>query len=440
MSEAEYLGLVLGLAFLILSAFFSSSEAAFLSMQRARLAHLVSTGVPGAARVASMIRQPERLLSTILLGNNLVNVAFTALVTVIIVSHLGERQGVLVATGVSTAVLLLLGETIPKTIAVRHPERVALLYQAPLKWIETMLLPLVVVLQWTSRHVSSLFGGRVAIRRPVTEGELRTLIDIGEAEGTFEPAEAEMLENVFRFGDRQVREVMTPRTEIVSIERGASLEVFLDMYAQNPHTRLPVYRENVDDIIGIISAKDILKAMATKGINLDDSITDAIRDAYFVPETKGIADLFDELRQSGNQMAIAIDEYGGPGGLVTLKQLSEEVVGPVGEEGTGPEEEYEAIDKYTFQVDGGMSIDEVNTELDINLPEGEFETIAGFALDVLGHIPVEGENFEFENLKLEITEMKELKIETIKVTKSRPIKRGTRIEPDTGQIRRDSTE
>ena len=440
MSETEYLGLVLGLVFLMLSAFFSSSEAAFLSMQRARLAHLVSTGIPGAARVASMIRQPERLLSTILLGNNLVNVAFTALVTVIIVSRLGEGRGVLVATGVSTAVLLLLGETIPKTIAVRHPERVALLYQAPLKWFETLLLPLVVLLQWTSLHVSSLFGGRVAIRRPVTEGEFRILIEIGESEGTFEPAEAEMLENVFRFGDKQVREVMTPRTEIVSIERGVSLGEFLGMYTENPHTRFPVYRETVDNIIGIISAKDILKAIASRGINLDDSITDALRDAYFVPETKRIAELFDELRQSGNQIAIAVDEYGGLGGLVTLKGLSEEVVGPVGEEGTAPEEEYEAIDKYTFQVDGGMSTDQVNTELDINLPKGDFETIAGFALDVLGHIPVEGENFEFETLKLEITEMKELKIETIKVTKSRPIKRDARVDTDTGQTRRDSTE
>ena len=440
MSEAEYLGLVLGLVFLVFSAFFSSSEAAFLSMQRARLTHLVRTGVPGAARVANMVRQPERLLSTILLGNNLVNVAFTALVTVIIVSHLGEGRGVVVATGVSTAVLLLLGETIPKTIAVRHPERMALLYQAPLKWIETLLLPVVIVLQWISRRVSSIFGGRVAIRQPITEGEFRTLIDIGEAEGTFEPAEAEMLENVFRFGDMQVREVMTPRTEIVSIERGVSLGEFLHMYTENPHTRFPVYRETVDNIIGIISAKDILKAVASRGINLDDSVTDALRDAYFVPETKRIAELFDELRQSGNQMAIAVDEYGGLGGMVTLKRLSEEVVGPVGEEGTGPEEEYETIDKNTFQVDGGMSIDEVNEELDISLPEGDFETIAGFALDVLGHIPTQGEQFEFENLKLEITEMKDLKIETIKVTKGRPIESGAQVETDTGQARRDSTE
>ena len=439
MSEGESIGLTLSLVFLIFSAFFSSSEAAFLSLQRARLAHLVNTGAPGAARVAGMIKQPERLLSTILLGNNLVNVAFAALVTVMIVELLGEGRGVVVATAVATTVLLLVGETIPKSIAIRNAERVAFLYARPLGWIENLLLPLVVLLQWTSRRVTSLFGGAPA-RGSITEAELRSLIDIGEAEGTFEPAEAEMLENVFRFGDRQVREVMTPRTEIVSIERGATLGEFLDIYREHQHTRFPVYKGVMDNIVGIISAKDILKAMATKGMNADNSVTDVIRDSYFVPETKRIAELFDELRQSGNQMAIAVDEFGGLAGLVSLKRLSEEVVGPVGEEGVGPEEEYEAIDKYTFQVDGGMSVEEANEELGITLPEGDFETIAGFVLDVLGHIPTEGEQFDHGNLKLEVTEMDGLKIETIKVTKLRTIESGAQVETDTGQTRRDATE
>ena len=161
-------------------------------------------------------------------------------------------------------------------------------------------------------------------------------------------------------------------------------------------------------------------------------MTEVIRDAYFVPETKRIAKLFDELRQSGNQMAIAVDEYGGLAGLVTLKRFTEEVVGPVGEEGVGPEEEYEAIDENTFQVDGGMSIDEANEELQIDLPEGDFETVAGFALAVLGHIPSEGERFEYGTLRFEITEMDNLKIEGIKVTKSSHVGEGTSVEAETG--------
>jgi putative hemolysin len=233
---------------------------------------------------------------------------------------------------------------------------------------------------------------------------------------------------------------MTPRTEIVSIERGATLREFLSVYAENSHTRFPVYKETVDDIIGLISAKDILKAMSTRGIDYDGSVTDLTRDAHYVPETKRISELFDELRQSGNQMAIAVDEFGGLAGLVTLKRLSEEVVGPVGEEGVAPEEEYETIDKDTFQMDGGMSIDEVNEELEIGLPSGDFETIAGFALEVLGHIPAEGEQFDYGLLSFEITQMDALKIETIRVTRTPDAGSGDQDETDTGQARGDSTE
>ena len=439
MPGGEPVSIAVILIFMVFSAFFSSSEAAFLSLQKTRITHLVETGVPGARRVSNMINAPERLLSTILLGNNLVNVAFTALVTVLIVSAIGEGRGVLVATVVGTISLLLVGEIVPKTIAIRHAERVAFFYAKPLKWTETLFLPVVLVLQWMTRRLNLMLSGTVSSTL-ITEGEFRTLIDIGEAEGTFEPAEAEMLENVFRFGDMQVREVMTPRNEMVSIQRGATLREFLRIYGEYSHTRFPVFKESIDDIVGIISAKDILKAMSTRGIEYDESVTDVIRDAYFVPETKMIAELFDELRQSGNQMAMAIDEYGGLAGLVTLKRLSEEVVGPVGEEGEGPEEEFEHIDENTFQVDGSMSIDEANEELVIDLPEGEYETIAGFVLDLLGHIPVQGEQFEYGNLKVEITAMDHLKIETIKLTKTESNVDGDSVETDTGQTRRNSSE
>ena len=418
MLEGVTLNLVLIGVLLLLSAFFSSAEAAFLSLERTRIAHLVSSGASGAARVDKMISHPERLLSTILFGNNLVNVAFATLVTLVVVSALGEDregQAALVATVVGTVLLLIAGETIPKSIAVRRAEKMAFIYSLPVLWLEALFLPVVVVLQWTARFVSSWFGGDPP-RASVTEGEIRTLVDIGEAQGTVEPGEAEMIENVFRFGDMEAREVMTPRTEVVSVKRGTSLREVLGTYAEHSHTRLPVYKDDVDDVIGIISAKDVLRAISVKGMGLDDPVTDVMRDAYFVPETKRASELFDELRQSGNQLAIVVDEFGGVAGLVTLKRLLEEVVGPVGEEGSGPREEYESIGRNTFQVDGGMSIDEVNEELGINLPEGDFETIAGLVLALLGYIPTQGEQFEYANLRLEITEMKGLKIETIKVT------------------------
>ena len=431
------LSLILIGVFLVFSAFFSSSEAAFLSLQRTRIAYLVSTGIPGAKRVADMIGQPERLLSTILLGNNLMNVAFTSVVTVSAIEFVGEGnrgQGVAIATVVSTVALLLVGEIVPKTIAVRNSERVAFLYAQPLKWTEYLLLPFVVFLQWITRGLNAMLGGSEP-ESSITEGEFRSLIDIGESEGIFKPSEAEMLEKVFQFGDRHVREVMTPRIEMVSINEGSNFREFLDIYAQNTHTRFPVFTDTVDDITGVISAKDLLNKMANEGVDYNASATDVQREAYFVPETKRISELFDELRQSGHQMAIVIDEFGGVAGLVTLKRLLEVVVGPVGEEGEAPEEEFRAIDENTFHVEGGMSIQEANQELEIELPEGEFETIAGFVLETLGHIPVVNEEFEHENLKFEIIDMQGLRIEEIKITKSETLEGGESGEFDTGQAR-----
>ena len=425
--DGDFLSLALVFVLLALSAFFSSSESAFLSVQRTRIAHLVSEGVPGARRVANMIGEPERLLATILLGNNIVNAATTAVITATVVAFVGAGSepagvtpaGVVIATAISTIALVLFGEIIPKTIAVRNSEKVAFLYSRPLTWTEYLLFPLVIVLQWATRGLNALLGGDVSDRRSITEDEFRSLIDIGEAEGEFEPAEAEMLENVFQFGDRQVREVMTPRTEMVSIRQGSDLREFLDIYSQTQHTRFPVYRNSPDNIIGIISSKDVLRRMAQTDLRYQDSVTEAIRDTYFVPETKRISDLFDELRTTGNQIALVIDEFGGVSGLVTLKRLLEVVVGPVGEEGESPEEEFRAIDENTFHVEGGMSVQEANEEMGIELPQGDdYETIAGFALYVLGHIPAKGEQFEYDNLTFEILDMQDLRIEEIRVTKS----------------------
>ena len=418
--EAASIALLMGL--LVLSAFFSSSEAAFLSLQRTRIAHLLSEGVPGARRVANMLNEPERLLSTILLGNNLVNVAFSAVITVIVVDRAGEGNegiAVVIATILGTVTLLMLGETIPKTIAIRKSERLAFLYSYPLKWGEYLLLPFVLILQWITKMISRRVGVTQEDQRSITEVELRTLIDIGVGEGEFEHDEAERLKGVFRFGDRQVRDVMTPRPEIVFVQRGSTVREFLKLYSENTHTRFPVYWDTTDNVVGVLSLKDILRSLAVNGLTDEDSVTNVIRDVHFVPETKGIAELFDELRRSGNQMAIAVDEFGGVAGLVTLKQLIEDVMGRVGEEGIGAEEEMTLVGQDTYEVEGGMSIDEARDRLELDIEEGGFETVAGWALERLGHIPTQGESFEADGFTVEIIEMDNLKIDAIRLTKNR---------------------
>ena len=416
--DGDLLRIILIGVFLVLSAFFSSSEAAFLSLQKTRLTYLVNNQVPGAKRISKMINNTERLLSTILLGNNLVNVALSALITALCVDLMNESSALAIpfAIGIGTILLLIFGEIIPKSIAVKNAEKTSFLFSKPLKILESCLYPITIFLQWLSQITQSIFGQDQDQEEGVTEGEILSLIDLGEAEGTVEPTEAEMVENVFKFSDIQVKEIMTPRTEIISIEKGASVSEFLKIYQTNSHTRFPVHKEMNENIIGIISTKDVLRVLSSDNLNFQDSVTEIIRDAYFVPETKLAADLFEELRLTGNQMAICLDEYGGIAGLITIKRLTEAIVGKVAEEGQSLEDEYESITHNSFQIEGGMDINEVNSQLNLNLPDGEYETIAGFVLSTLGEIPDTGDKFTFKDLTFEIINMDQLRIDSILIT------------------------
>ena len=245
------------------------------------------------------------------------------------------------------------------------------------------------------------------------------MISVGHKEGTVEKEEAEMLHKVFDFGDRPVREVMVPRTEVVWVEKGIKLADFLTIYAEFPLSRFPVYEENMDNVVGILSVKDVLMAQAKGTINNEGAIDDLIRPAYFTPESKRISELFAEMRDKNYRMAVVVDEYGGTAGIVSLSRLVEEIIGPVGDEFAEAEKEYEAINEYTFQIDGGMHIEEANEEMGLELPEGDYETVAGFMLNLLGHIPKTGERLRYKGMNLVITEMRGVKIEKILLTKKK---------------------
>ncbi len=417
MSSIELYSVLLFLC-LLLSAFFSSSETAFISLQRIRLEHLVNTKVRGAERVARMVQQPSKLLSTILLGNNFVNTAAAALATALAISF-WEEKGILIATIGVTIFLLIFCETTPKTIATRHAERLSLIFARPIEVTSWLLTPLVVVLSWIASGFSKLAGGTPVPRSLVSEEEIRTIISVGHKEGTVDEAEARMLHKVFDFGDRPVREVMVPRPEVVCIEQGSKLADFLTLYAQSPLSRFPVYQDNMDNVVGILSVKDVLMAQAKGTISPDSIIDELVRPAYFTPETKRINELFTEMRDKNYRMAVVVDEFGGTAGIVSLSRLIEEIVGQVGDELTRAEKEYEVINEYTFQIDGSMRIEEANEKMGLELPSGEYETVAGFVLDLLGHIPKPNEQLRYKELKLVITEMRGLKIEKILLTKER---------------------
>jgi len=420
MSGVETLYLVLLIVCLLLSAFFSSSETAFIALERIRVEHLAATNVRGAKRVARMIKRPSKLLSTILLGNNFVNTAAAALATFLAISVWGEQWGILIATIGLTIFLLVFCETTPKTIATQHAEKFSLVFARPIEVISWLFTPFVVVLSWIASGFSKLAGGAPVPRSLASEEEIRTMISVGHREGTVETEEAEMLHKVFDFGNRPVREVMVPRPEVICIEQGSKIADFLTLYAESPISRFPVYQENMDNVVGILSVKDVLMAQAKGTINNQSIIDEVVRPAYFTPEAKPISELFTEMRDKNYRMTVVVDEYGGTAGIVSLSRLVEEIVGPVGDELAAAEKEYEAINEYTFQIDGGMRIEEANEEMGLELPEGDYETVAGFALHLLGYIPKQGEQLRYKGLKLVITKMRGVKIEEILLTKEKP--------------------
>ena len=419
MGGQELAYLILIIVFIALTAFFCSSETAFLALQRVRLEHLVSTKVKGAGLVAKMIEKPENILSIVLLGINICNTAAAALVTALAIDMWGE-QGILIATAVITVVILIFAETTPKTYAAQHSEKITLLFVRPLEFVSWLFTPFVSALSWIAAGFARLVGGTPVYRTLASPEEIRTMISVGHKEGTVEEHEARLLHKVFEFGDRPVYEVMVPRPEVVAITQGSKLSDLLALYAEKPMSRFPVYKENMDNVVGVLSVKDVLMALAKGTASEESTIDDLVRPPYFAPESKHIDELFAEMRDENYRMAMVVDEYGGTAGIVTLTRLVEEIVGEVGDELAGVEKDYEKINEYTFQIDGSMRIDEVNEEMGLELPEGEdYETVAGFILSLLGHIPRRHEQLRYNGLKMVITEMKGLKIEKILLTKER---------------------
>ncbi len=422
MTGQETLYVLLLVSCLILSVFFTSSEIAFFALQKVRVEQMVNDKVKGAARVSKLIGRPDRLLSIILLGNNLVNTAATAIATVLAVT-LWQDQGVLIATIGLSIIILIFGESTPKMVANRHAEKIALIVSRPIEVLEWVFSPFVFVLSGLAMLLTKMFGGTPMHRYLISQDEIRTMISVGHKDGTMEETEAKMLHKVFDFGSRPVYEVMIPRTEVVWIEKGTTLESFLSVYTQSPISRFPVYEENTDNVIGMLAVKDVLMALAKETMKLEDKIDELVRPIFFTPESKYIDELFVEMRDRNIRMAAVVDEYGGIAGIVSLSLLIEEIVGTVGDEFAEAEKEFEEIDKFTFQIDGGMNIEEANQEMELGLPDSaDYETVAGFILSHLGRIPRTGERLRFKGMNITVTEMRGMKIEKVLLTKPKIVK------------------
>ena len=366
-------------------------------------------GKPGSATVAELKGDPHRLLVTILVGNNLVNIAMSSIATGLFAIYLDQGPAVAVATLTITALVLLFGESAPKSYAVENTESWALRIARPLKWSEYLLLPLIVLFDYLTRIVNSITGGRSAIESSyVTRDEIQDMIETGEREGVIEEEEREMLQRIFRFNNTIAKEVMTPRLDMTGVPKDAAIDEAIETAIQSGHARVPVYEGSLDNVIGVVHIRDLVRDL-NYGENGDLELGDLIQPTLHVPESKNVDELMAEMRENRMHMVIVIDEFGTTEGLVTMEDMIEEIVGEIleGEE----EEPIESVDDNTFIVKGELNIEDVNDAMGIDLPEGEeFETIAGFIFNRAGRLVEEGEQITYDGIQITVEQVENTRI------------------------------
>lgn len=404
------------------SAFFSSSEIALVSLTRAKVRTLLNDRKKGAESLSTLKETPNRFLIAILVGNNIVNVAAASIATAVTISIFGD-YGVGIATFVVVILLLFFGEIGPKMYAAKHSEQLALSFATPILYLTRILTPLI----WGIEKITGKFGAPHSLGEPsVTEEEIKEWIEVGKEEGTIEQEEREMLYSVLEFGDTNAREIMTPRVDVSLIEDTLTLDQAIGVFNETGFSRLPVYHDSVDNIIGVLNIKDVFSAAFSmkKGI----PIRELMYDPYFVPETKKIDDLLKELQLRKLQIAIVLDEYGSFIGILTVEDILEELVGDILDEFDREEPEIQKTGEGIFLVDAKLWVEDLNDELDISLPVHEsYETIGGLLIERLGHIPHPGETVHIaeSHVTLVVMQMLSRRIVKVKLILNSPQKNGS---------------
>ena len=397
---------------LLLSGFFSSSEVALISITRAKVHALLSQGRKGAEALDILKRSTDTVLITILIGNNIANIAAASLATAIAISIYGD-VGIGIATGVTVILMLIFGEIGPKMYASRHIEELALRVSRPILYFSKAIYPVL----WISDHIKQQFAFRPGVaEQVVTEEEIKEWIDVGEEEGTIEEQEREMLYSVLRFGDTTVREVMTPRVDVIMIGDTSTLENALSIFNETGFSRIPVYHEQIDNVIGLLNVKDIFAAAFRQ--QMDVTIKELMYEPCFVPESKKIDELLKELQVKKQHMAVVLDEYGSFAGIVTVEDMLEELVGEIMDEFDEEEPEVQQIEEGVYLVDARAWVGHLNKNLNLDLPlTDSYETLGGLVIDRLGYIPHRGEvaKIEESNIELIVMQMRGRRIVKVKM-------------------------
>lgn len=402
-----------------LSGLFSSSETALMGLGRSRLAQAIDRGGRQGKALEMWKDHPNQVLTTILIMNNAINIAATTVATFLAV-HLAEmwsfnraQMGALIATLV-TIIIIIFGEVTPKILAIHKSEVIALFIIRPLVFLEWLLRPLSKILVATSNFLLRPFGLQAKGAVPmITEEEIHALIQIGADEGVIEDQEHQMIHGVIQLGETQVREVMVPRTEMECINAKDPMEKIIEQIIQAGYSRMPVFKDSVDNIAGVIYTKDIISVLQNRELIV---LQDILRQPYFVPETKKIDELLHEFQRGKLHLAIVVDEYGGTSGLVTLEDLIEEIVGEIRDEYDIEEKRIDRIGEMTWVVDAQTDVREINEALDAEIPDmKDLNTIGGYVTHLLGHLPIKGEQIFVEDLKFTILAAGSTKVDRIQI-------------------------
>ncbi len=402
--------------FIFLSMVFSGSETALTKVSKIRIRNMVEDNVKGAARVEKLIEDPKRLITTILIGNNIVNIGATSLATSIALQR--TQDGPLapyivsIVTIALTIVILLFGEITPKNIAVVHSEKVSLIVAPFISACVWLLTPFAFVLNLVTGTIIKLFGGNSdSIFPSITEAELKAMVTVSQEEGVLEDDEKEMIHNVFDFGDYTAEQVMTPRTNLVAISKDATYEEVIELFINEKFSRIPVYEDSLDDILGLLYIKDFLFCKKE-----DFTIEKFMRDVMFTYESKPIKQLFSEMRINRFNLSVVLDEYGGTQGIVTLEDLVEEIVGEILDEDDEEEDIIDEINEKEFILTGSTKLEDIKDDLNIHFESDEFETIGGYITGISGKIPDQGEIVSNEAYQFEVLEVDKNRVEKIKLT------------------------
>ncbi|WP_396611333.1 hemolysin family protein [Haloferax sp. S1W] len=417
--EMLTLGGVAALAVLmVLSAFFSSSEIALFSIAQHRIERLASEGTPGAETLRSLKADPHRLLVTILVGNNLVNIAMSSIATGLFAMYLTQGQAIFAATFGVTALVLLFGESVPKSYAIENAEQWALTVAGPLQLSEYLLFPLVVTFDRLTRIVNRLTGSKMGVETSyVTRDDIQEMIVTGADEGVIDADERAMLERIFRFNNTIAKEVMTPRLDITAIQCDADVEDAIVACLQSGHHRVPVFEGSLDNVAGIVELGDLVRELRYDERDSPD-LGRVIEPTLYVPESKNVGDLLEEMRSQRVGMALVIDEFGTTEGLITKEDLVEEIVGEILTD--GEDSPVQTLDESTVLVRGDVNIEVVNGVLGIDLPEGEgFETIAGFVFNRAGRLVEQGEVFTHETAELRVERVDNTRVKQVRISEQR---------------------